>query len=59
MRTCGPPCRIEGYPLKRQMAWEWRFLDGNRTKRFVVMFDATERAVSSAIGEDPRRIGGG
>ena len=55
----GPPGRIEGYPLKQQRAWEWRFLDGNDTRLFVVMFDAAGRVVSTAIEEDPRRIGGG
>jgi outer membrane protein assembly factor BamE (lipoprotein component of BamABCDE complex) len=55
----GPPGRREGYPLKKQTAWEWRFLDGQDTRLFVVMFDSTGRVVSTTIEEDPRRLGGG
>ncbi|MGZ9030981.1 MAG: hypothetical protein ACXW2G_06385 [Burkholderiaceae bacterium] len=55
----GPPGRREPYALKQQTAWEWRFLDGNDTRLFVVMFDSSGRVVSSAIEEDPRRMGGG
>lgn len=55
----GPPGRREGYPLKQQAAWEFRFLDGQDTRLFVVMFDSAGRVVSTAIEEDPRRLGGG
>ena len=55
----GPPGRKQFYALKQQTAWEWRFLDGNDTRIFVVMFDAAGRVVSTAIEEDPRRQGGG
>ena len=56
----GPPGRTQAYPLKQQSAWEWRFLDGpDATRIFVVMFDAAGRVVSTAIEEDPRRLGGG
>ena len=54
----GPPGRTEKYALKQQTAWEWRFLDGNNTRIFVVMFDAAGAVVSSAIEEDPRQSGG-
>ena len=54
----GPPGRTEKYALKQQTAWEWRFLDGNDTRVFVVMFDAGGNVVSSAIEEDPRQSGG-
>lgn len=55
----GPPGNRQTYSLKQQTAWEWRFLDGRETNLFVVMFDATGRVVSTAIEEDPRRLGGG
>ena len=55
----GRPGRTEKYALKRETAWEWRFLDGNETRLFVVMFDAAGTVISSAIEEDPRRSGGG
>jgi hypothetical protein len=53
----GPPGSVQGYPLKKQTASEWRFLDGQDTRMFVVMFDAAGRVVSTAIEEDPRRLG--
>ncbi|HVE88645.1 MAG TPA: hypothetical protein VNA44_03010 [Burkholderiaceae bacterium] len=53
----GPPGRTQKYALKRETAWEWRFLDGQETRLFVVMFDAGGTVVSSAIEEDPRRVG--
>ncbi|HET9024656.1 MAG TPA: outer membrane protein assembly factor BamE, partial [Burkholderiaceae bacterium] len=54
----GPPGRVQAYALKRQFAWEWRFLDGMDTRMFVVTFDSAGRVVSTAIEEDPRRTGG-
>lgn len=53
----GPPGSVQGYPLKKQTASEWRFLDGQDTRMFVVMFDEAGRVVSTAIEEDPRRLG--
>jgi len=53
----GPPGRTQKYALKRETAWEWRFLDGNEVRLYVVMFDATGTVVSSTIEEDPRRSG--
>lgn len=54
----GPPGRVQAYALKKQTAWEFRFLDGMETRLFVVMFDSDGRVVGSAIEEDPRRLGG-
>ena len=54
----GPAGRTQAYPLKRQSALEWRFLDGQDTRLFVVMIDDAGRVVSTAIEEDPRRSGG-
>ena len=54
----GPPGRTEKYALKQETAWEWRFLDGNDTRLFVVTFDNGGTVVGSAIEEDPRRSGG-
>lgn len=58
LQLLGRPGRTEKYALKQQTAWEWRFLDGNETRVFVVMFDAGGTVVSSAVEEDPRRSGG-
>lgn len=55
----GRPGRTQRYALTRQTSWEWRFLDGNDTRLFVVTFDAGSTVISSAIEEDPRRVGGG
>jgi len=54
----GRPGRTEKYALKRETAWEWRFLDGNDTRVFVVTFDAGGTVVTSVIEEDPRKSGG-
>jgi len=54
----GRPGKTQGYALKRETAWEWRFNDGAETRLFVVMFDAAGQVVSTAIEEDPRRLGG-
>jgi hypothetical protein len=54
----GPPGSSQDYALKQQRAWEWRFLDGQETRMFVVMFDGSGIVVSTAIEEDPRRSGG-
>lgn len=55
----GPPGSSKEYALKKQRAWEWRFLDGNEARMFVVMLDSSGLVVSTAIEEDPRRQGGG
>jgi hypothetical protein len=54
----GPPGSSQQYALKQQQAWEWRFLDAQETRMFVVMLDAAGIVVSTAIEEDPRRSGG-
>jgi hypothetical protein len=50
---------MQPLPLKRQTAWEWRFMDGQTTRVFVVMFDDGGGAAATAIEEDPRALGGG
>ena len=54
----GPPGRTQPLPLKQQTTWEWRFLDGQETRMFVVAFDARGQVVSTATEDDPRRQGG-
>jgi outer membrane protein assembly factor BamE (lipoprotein component of BamABCDE complex) len=58
LAVIGPPGRSQEYKLKNETAWEWRFNDGADTRMFVVMFNANGQVVSTAIEEDPRRIGG-
>ena len=59
LAVLGPPGRSQEYKLKNETAWEWRFNDGAETRMFVVMFNADGVVVSTAIEEDPRRMGGG
>lgn len=54
----GPPGRQQEYRLKNETAWEYRFNDGAETRMFVVMFNAAGKVVSTAVEEDPRRMGG-
>lgn len=58
LQRLGPPGSTQSYALKRQRALEWRFLDGNDARMFVVMLDSGGTVVSTAIEEDPRRLGG-
>ena len=58
LAVLGPPGRSQKYKLKNETAWEWRFNDGADTRMFVVMFNADGVVVSTAIEEDPRRMGG-
>jgi outer membrane protein assembly factor BamE (lipoprotein component of BamABCDE complex) len=58
LAVLGPPGRSQEYKLKNETAWEWRFNDGAETRMFVVMFNADGVVVSTAIEEDPRRMGG-
>lgn len=59
LAVLGPPGRSQEYKLKNETAWEWRFNDGAETRLLVVMFNANGQVVSTAIEEDPRRMGGG
>lgn len=54
----GRPERAQRYPIKRQAAWEWRFLDGGQTRVFVVTFDENGTVMSTSIEEDASRFGG-
>lgn len=58
LSVLGPPGRSQEYRLKNETAWEWRFNDGAETRLLVVMFNAAGQVVSTAIEEDPRRMGG-
>jgi hypothetical protein len=59
LQRLGPPGSTQRYALKQQRALEWRFQDGNDARMFVVMLDSAGIVVSTAIEEDPRRLGGG
>jgi hypothetical protein len=59
LQLLGPPGSEKTYALKQQQASEWRFLDGQDARMFVVMFDNAGIVVSTAIEDDPRRQGGG
>ena len=56
--TLGRPARAQRYPLKRQAAWEWRFLDGGQTRVFVVTFDGNGTVMGTSVEEDASRYGG-
>ncbi|MBK9244888.1 MAG: outer membrane protein assembly factor BamE [Burkholderiales bacterium] len=49
----GRPGSEQSYPLKRQTAWEWKYIgEMHRDHVFFVMFDETGRVVSTG-SEDP------
>jgi hypothetical protein len=49
-RLLGRPGGSKAYPLKRQTAWEWKFVgDDHGTKVFYVAFDEANRVVATGI----------
>ncbi|MBA2412458.1 MAG: hypothetical protein H0V63_06490 [Burkholderiaceae bacterium] len=48
----GQPTRSDKYPAKQQTAWEWRFLDSNAQRVFVVRFGAQGTVASSTIEDN-------
>jgi hypothetical protein len=49
-RLIGRPGAEKAYPLKRQTAWEWKFIgDDHGTKVFYVTFDEANKVVSSGV----------
>lgn len=49
----GRPGSVQSYPLKRQTAWEWKYIgEMHRDHIFYVMFDESGRVVSTG-SEDP------
>lgn len=55
----GRPGSEQAYPLKRQTAWEWKYIgEMHRDHVFYVMFDETGKVVSSG-SENPDLSSGG
>ncbi|MBA2964722.1 MULTISPECIES: outer membrane protein assembly factor BamE [Ramlibacter] len=53
-RMLGKPARQLQLPLKREQAWDWRWLEPPNTSMvFTVWFDADQRVVRTATGRDP------
>jgi hypothetical protein len=49
----GRPGRQTPYPLQKQVAWSWKYVDGPNTRRFVAHFDDTGRVVTAGTEADP------
>nr|WP_049871392.1 outer membrane protein assembly factor BamE [Ramlibacter tataouinensis] len=63
-RLLGKPARQTPYPLKRESAWDWRYLQPPNTSMvFTVWFNEDWRVVRTATAPDPEapenRGGGG
>jgi hypothetical protein len=54
-RTLGKPAKTQRFAMKPdEDVWEWRFLDGQQKKVFIVTFDRDAKVLSSATADDPR-----
>ncbi|MDO9404930.1 MAG: outer membrane protein assembly factor BamE [Polaromonas sp.] len=58
-KLLGKPAKITPFALKRQTAYDWRYMDGSRGLVFTALFDQDLRVVSTASVDDetasPRR----
>jgi hypothetical protein len=53
-RMLGKPARKTPYPLKNEIAWDWRYIEPpNSSMVFTVWFDPEQRVVRSGSGPDP------
>jgi hypothetical protein len=53
-RMLGKPARQQQLPLKREQAWDWRWLEPPNTSMvFTVWFDADLHVARTATGRDP------
>jgi hypothetical protein len=53
-RMLGKPAKQQNLPLKREQAWDWRWLQPPNTSMvFTVWFDSDMRVVRTATGRDP------
>lgn len=56
-RALGRPASTARYDLKpHETHWEWRWMDGQAHKVFVVTFDPAGKVVSTATKDDPREV---
>jgi len=53
-RMLGKPARKTPYPLKNEIAWDWRYIEPpNSSMVFTVWFDPGQRVLRSGSGPDP------
>ncbi len=55
-KSLGKPMKITPYELKREIHYDWRFLDGvnmSDSKIFTVVFNSDLRVVSTGTRRDP------
>jgi hypothetical protein len=53
-RMLGKPARQTPYPLKNEIAWDWRYVEPpNESKVFTVWFDPDFHVIRTGTGPDP------
>ncbi|MEH3087060.1 MAG: outer membrane protein assembly factor BamE [Xylophilus ampelinus] len=58
-RRLGRPMRVASYPLKRETAWDWRYLESpTEAMVFSVDFGPDDRVLRTGRMRDPREQGG-
>lgn len=58
-RLLGRPAKTVFYELKREEVWDWRYLEGQESRVFSVVFDADGRVLRSASALDERQASPG
>jgi hypothetical protein len=56
-RMLGRPAKMQGYALKEQEVWDWRFADGPEIKVFSVTFDKAGVVIGTGTTLDPKELG--
>jgi hypothetical protein len=51
-RLIGRPARVQQFELKKEEAWDWRWLDGTQSKIFSVTFDADGKVQTTAVTDE-------
>ena len=51
-RLIGRPAKVQMFELKKEEAWDWRWLDGSQSKIFSVTFDDDGKVQSTAVTDE-------
>ena len=58
-RLIGRPAATQRYELKKEEAWDWRYLENQEARVFIVTFDDSGRVTQTASMLDPKVGGAG
>jgi outer membrane protein assembly factor BamE (lipoprotein component of BamABCDE complex) len=52
-KMLGKPMKITPFEFKREIAYDWRFMDGQTSKVFTVYFDPDYQVMKTGTADDP------